>query len=97
MAHASFEDLQKLLHASSVNIEIGTQYRHYKDVASRYQVTGLCILEDTDEVAVKYISMLFPQVEFIRPLRSWLEVVDESGTEVRRFTKIKLKPPLSEK
>ena len=53
MAHKTFEQLQTEINTAANLIEAGAEYTHYKDVNNRYRVTGFCILEATDEVAVK--------------------------------------------
>lgn len=67
-------------------IHVGGRYTHYKHPEQPYEVKGLVVLEATDEVAVRYAVVGNPAVEFVRPLSSWLEAVDQVGKTVLRFT-----------
>lgn len=74
--HKSFEELQLSLSAATSQVKLEGVYAHYKDEGSRYKAIGLCILESTDEVAVRYVSLESEDIEFIRPLTEWLEEID---------------------
>ena len=76
--HKSYEELGRALDAAAEAVEIGGLFAHYKDPASRYLVLGFTILEASDEVAVRYISIGHEEVEFTRPLVTWMESVDGS-------------------
>lgn len=56
-----------------MQVEIGGVYAHYKDPNSRYVVIDIGLLEATKEPAVIYRK---DSVTWIRPLQSWLEMVD---------------------
>jgi len=88
MGHISFQELQKLLDEAAKLVAVGSEYRHYKTADSRYKVTGLSILEASDTVAVRYASLLSPNVEFIRPIEDWLAKVEFEDKTAARFTKI---------
>ncbi len=84
MAHLTYDELEKLLRNTSVQVEVGGVYAHYKTPTSRYKVLGLTVLEADNRIAVRYSSEEHPTVEFIRPLDSWLALVDG----VKRFEKV---------
>jgi len=88
MAHKSYEELEEMLHWATTYATVGGHYRHYKDPMTYYTVTGYCVLEETDEVAVRYVSSERPKVEFVRPIAVWLESVEWNGAHMARFTKI---------
>jgi hypothetical protein len=89
MDHKSFDELSLLMNEAVKKVEVNGIYRHYKHLESRYKVKGLCILEVSDSVAVRYVSLLYPAVEFIRPLENWLDSVERQGKTVDRFTLVK--------
>lgn len=76
MAHQSLETLQALLEEAKTKVTLGGEYSHYKNPLSRYLVLGLVVIEASDEIAVRYSSHQHPEVEFIRPLTSWLDKID---------------------
>jgi len=82
--HRSYEELGQALDAAAEIVEIGGLFAHYKDPASRDRVLGLTVLEASDEVAVRYVSLDHEEVEFTRPLVSWMESVDGSP----RYTQV---------
>ncbi len=84
MPHKSFDQLNHELADAAKVVEIGGEYRHYKNRCI-YTALGLLIIEATDEVAVRYSEVDEPSIEFIRPLSSWIETID--GTS--RFTKVR--------
>jgi hypothetical protein len=88
MAHKTFEELNRLLQEAAESVSPGARYAHYKHPHYPYIVTGFCVLEATDEVAVKYASVDHSDVEFVRALEVWLETVTLNGKTVPRFTKI---------
>lgn len=86
MAHKTLAELEHMIKAAALRVSVGGHYYHYKHPEVMYLVTGLSILEATDEVAVKYAMTDHLTVEFIRPLQSWLDTVDLQGRIVPRFT-----------
>lgn len=88
MDHKTFEVLEQELVAASELVAVGAQYVHYRSPSSRYLVAGLCIIEETDEVAIRYASLKQPRVEFIRSLSSWLSEIEWEGKTVERFRKV---------
>ena len=87
MDHKPIFELKIFLLEAAQKVSIGEKYYHYKDEVKSYTVTGLSILEETDEVLVKYQMDSHPEVEFVRPLRIWLEQVEWDGKLIPRFTK----------
>jgi hypothetical protein len=77
------------LTAAEGQVEVGGLYAHYKNPDKPYEVTGLVILEATDEVAVLYTPQYEDiSVTFARALSSWLEDVEWEGKVVPRFVRI---------
>lgn len=90
MAYKPFKELMANLDDAAKQVEIGAHYIHYKHpdrLHEVYEVTGFTILEATGEVAVKYLPFSTPEVEFTRPLESWLGQVEVNGETVPRFRK----------
>jgi len=87
MDHTPLADLRTQLIAAQALVTVGAHYSHYKHPDRLYRVNGLSVLEASDEVAVRYALLDAPEVEFVRPLVSWLETVSFSGRSVRRFTR----------
>lgn len=94
MDHKPIFELKILLEDAAKQVTIGAKYYHYKDSATYYTVTGLSILEATDEVAVKYTMDEHPEIEFVRPLSVWLETVEWNSRQVPRFTKVASDSPV---
>ncbi len=85
MEHKTFEELRRLLKAAETKVVLGGKYTHYKQLNKFYTVTGLGILEASDEVAVSYTSEDNQDIEFVRSLSIWLETVEWNGQTVPRF------------
>lgn len=86
MGHLPLEALNRRLAEAASKVKIGARYGHYKHPDQPYLVTGLVILEATDEVAVAYgVEEGGQQITFVRPLESWLETVTWQGQTVPRF------------
>lgn len=88
MDHKSIKELRQMLKEAEYQVTVGGKYAHYKDSAKLYTVTGLGILEATDEVAVKYAMLENPDIEFVRALNIWMETVEWDGQVVPRFKKV---------
>lgn len=85
MNHKSIAELESILREAATRVVVGGTYAHYKHPHQLYMVNGLSILEASDEVAVRYAMLAAPDVEFVRPLTSWLETVEWNGKTVPRF------------
>lgn len=68
----TFEQLREEINAAKDSIEVGAQYRHYKN-KHIYTVLGISVIEASEEVAVRYVDIDEPGVEFIRPVEQWNE------------------------
>ena len=88
MAHKSIEELAAQLAAAELQVEVGANYAHYKHPDQPYTVTLVAISEATEEVCVIYTQESGARVPFIRPLASFLEMVEVDGVHARRFQKI---------
>ncbi len=91
-SHLSEEELLSALEEASRFIEIGASYVHYQNAQSIYKVTGLVILEATQEPAVQYhkasASSGLKSITWIRTTRSWLEEICVQNKMVKRFQKV---------
>ncbi|MES2199343.1 MAG: DUF1653 domain-containing protein [Chlamydiota bacterium] len=71
-------------------VEVGAIYTHYRN-HTRYKVTGLAILEATQEVGVLYHqeagSDPSKAIPWIRPISSFLEKVHTEDTLIHHFQK----------
>lgn len=88
MPHKSQSALAKELQDAASKVTVGVCYTHYKQPENTYKVTGLAILEATDEPCVIYQAEYGNNITFVRPLKSWLENVEWQGKKVKRFTKV---------
>jgi cyclomaltodextrinase / maltogenic alpha-amylase / neopullulanase len=66
-------------------VQIGSYYAHYRDLASPYKVLNIALMEANLEPAVVYQK---ENLIWVRPLSSWLEMVNHNGKMVPRFQKI---------
>ncbi len=87
-AHRSFKELETDIEAIAAVYPVGAEYEHYKTPGSCYRVVGHGVIEETDEVAIEYISPEHPTVKFIRPISVWNETVQHEGRTVPRFRKL---------
>lgn len=81
-----YDQLIDMLAAARAKVEPGTEWQHYK--GNKYVANGVVLIEATNEVSVLYTSVLQPEVSFVRPVQSWLEVIEWNGQMQPRFTKI---------
>ncbi len=88
MGHKTIAELRIRLEKAHSMVHVGASYNHYKDMNKQYLVTGLSILEATDEVAVRYAMVDKPDVEFVRALSVWLQTVEWEGQTVDRFQRL---------
>jgi len=78
-----YEELERLVADARQTVVPGSCWRHYK--GSEYTITGIGILEATNEVAVIYTPLEHPAVSFVRSLTVWQEAVDYDGETIPRF------------
>lgn len=88
MEHTPASILKKAITDTEQVVHIGSRYTHFKNPSVEYVVTGLGILEATEEVAVIYQSQSAETITFIRPFKSWAESVEHEGITVPRFSKL---------
>jgi len=81
----TYEELETDLKAAAKQVKPGSYYAHYKHPEIPYIVKGLLIIEENNEIAVRYASTAKVKVEFVRPLKVWLETVKWNGKTVPRF------------
>ncbi|HSW75043.1 MAG TPA: DUF1653 domain-containing protein [Candidatus Saccharimonadales bacterium] len=86
--HKSQEQLRQALDQAAEQVVVGGIYQHYKNPDQTYLVTGLEIMEVDDRVGVSYQAQYGEQIPYIRPLESWLEMVDTAAGLVPRFAHI---------
>lgn len=86
--HQGFRELDALMRNAADKYPVGSEYVHYKDPNSRYEVVGHAILEAHDIAAIEYIDPVYPTVKFVRPMSSWSEKVEYQGNSVPRFTPV---------
>lgn len=83
--HLSIAELEAELERARQLVEVGGEYYHYRNPKDKYTVTGLGIIEATQEVGVIYEKGSLRALTWIRPLSSWLEQVEYEGKMVPRF------------
>lgn len=83
MEHKPLRQLREEIALASKLIERGAQYRHYKN-QHLYTVLGFTVIEATEEIAVRYCDVNEPDIEFIRPVSSWMNEIDG----VSRFQRV---------
>ena len=85
--HKPHAELSNSLQSASVVVTVGGIYQHHK--GDDYLVEGLGFLEATDEICVIYHNQNIPELTYIRPLTSWLEIVSVDDKSMPRFALIK--------
>ena len=90
--HLSEEELLSKLAQARKDVEVGALYGHWRNPQSRYRVTGLAIIDATQEVGVLYKkesgSEAINSMIWVRALSSWLEKASVENVMVPRFQKI---------
>lgn len=86
MVHISLDDLARSIRDAEALVRLRGHYAHYKHPDQVYEVRGFAILEATDEIAVRYAPLSDANIEFVRPLDSWLEAVERNGESIPRFS-----------
>lgn len=80
--------MTKEVESAKTRVTVGAKYRHYKSADKIYEVTGLGFLEANDELCVIYQAQYGERLTFLRPLASWVELVEWEGVLASRFIKI---------
>lgn len=90
--HLTEAQLLDQIEEAKTQIEVGAFYAHYRNPNVHYKVLALTIIEATQEVAVVYQKQHgsdgLKSVIWVRPVSSWLELVQTSNGEVPRFHKV---------
>lgn len=89
MAHTPESVLREELDKAQDLVAVGERYAHYKQPEHAYTVLTIGITEEDEQPAVVYQAEYGERVTFIRPLSSWLETVDDNGTEKPRFAPLR--------
>ncbi len=90
--HLSEEELLSKLTQAHRDVEVGALYVHWRNSESLYRVTGLAIIDATQEVGVLYKkesgTEVINSIIWVRALSSWLEKASVENVLVPRFQKI---------
>ncbi len=86
--HKEQLQLKAELKKAMAEVEIGSNYYHYKGKHKIYKVLHLAFQEENDVLCVVYQAVYDERLVFIRPLASWLQTVEAEGKLVPRFTRI---------
>lgn len=70
-----FETLYQKINDAEKIIQAGVLYEHYKSPRTHYEALGFVIMHQS-ELAVRYVSLDYPRVEFARPVSEWVEEVE---------------------
>ena len=91
-AHLDEKALIERLETAYALVQVGGRYVHYRNDTYTYKVIGLGILEATQEPAVlyqmEYGSEALRSTTWIRPLRSWLELIPVEDEKIPRFRRV---------
>ncbi len=88
MAHRTQEELRHELTEAGALVTVGARYTHFKDPLHEYLVTGLAIIEATEEVGVLYEAQYDEHMTFVRPLNSFVEMVETPAGATPRFVRV---------
>jgi hypothetical protein len=84
----SQEELAGKLQRAAALVEVGATYVHYKNPERKYLLTGLVLIEATEDVGVIYEAQYEECISFMRPLEDFLAKVILNDVSLLRFTKI---------
>lgn len=76
--HREFDEARK-------KVAVSGMYSHYKYPENTYEVINLGFIEATDDVCVIYRATYDKDLIFVRPLDSWLDVLELEGGKIPRF------------
>lgn len=79
-------ELSARLASATQQVMVGARYMHYKQLT--YKVLAVALREEDNEPCVVYQAEYGDEIVWIRPVKSWIEMVDVDGVQVQRFTKI---------
>lgn len=79
------EQLIKKLAEARRQVTVGARYMHYKQ--SLYKVLAIALREADNEPCVVYQAEYGDRLTWIRPVASWMEMVEVDTKTVPRFIK----------
>lgn len=82
----SLSDLSSLLSDTIQKFPVGSRWRHYK--GGEYIITGVCVLQASSELAIRYCPIDRPMVEFVRAISGWEAEVPSGLRRIRRFVQL---------
>ncbi len=90
MEHKSSEVLREELKNAGIQVPTGTLWSHFKNPEHYYEITGLVVIEETDEIGVLYKATFEPTkgITFLRPLESFLGYKETDNGKVKRFNMV---------
>lgn len=80
------EQLAHRLKVAATQVEAGALYEHYKKLT--YTVLHIALREEDNAPVVVYQAEYGACAIWVRPLKSWLEMVEVDGKVVPRFKKL---------
>lgn len=84
----SQSELSAILNGAAKKVTVGGRYAHYKQYT--YIVLTIALRENDNEPLVVYQAEYGNAITFTRPVSEWVQLVEQSGKSVPRFTKIKI-------
>ncbi len=88
-SHDSQDKLSANIDAAAAKVTIGARYAHYKDKDRTYTVLALALREEDGEPCVVYQAQYEQRITWVRPVSSWLQIVDMGGgRHVPRFVRV---------
>lgn len=69
-------NLANALIKAQIQVKVGELYYHYKNPRKFYILDKIAINEADEKIMVIYTSCDHEEITWIRPLDSWLEIVD---------------------
>lgn len=78
-----YERLERMFDEAHKIVPPCTRWRHYKGVECT--AWRLAVIEATEEIAVVYSALLYPEISFVCPLSKWTEEVESGNGVVNRF------------
>lgn len=93
MAHMPYYELAKRVQGAEVKIKPGSRWHHWRNPDQHYRIVRVGVDEATEQLVVVYEMLVEPKpVVWVRPLRGkdgWLTPVEQGGTEIARFQRVK--------
>lgn len=83
--HKDHDQLHREIEEARKQVVVGGMYSHYKYPENTYEVINLGFIEATDAVCVIYRATYDKELIFVRPLDSWLDILELEGRKIPRF------------